>query len=107
MVECESLTTISVAPPATAPSRAASPSASRSRRPAAASGPSPTHCAQSTTPAVPSMSLDRKTFMPAPSPGDGSVDLEPFAPYDAGSSKAKAHEIAAAYGLGYVIRQEL
>ena len=65
MVECESLTTISLAPPASAPSMAAFTSASSSRRPAAASGPSPTHCAQSTTPAVPSMSLDRKTFMPA------------------------------------------
>jgi uncharacterized protein len=53
------------------------------------------------------MSLDRKTFMPALPPGDGSVALEPFALYDAGSSKAKAHELAAAYGLGYVIRQEL
>jgi hypothetical protein len=63
IVECESLTTISVAPPATAPSMAAFTSASSSRRPAAASGPSPTHCCQSTTPAVPSMSLDTKTFI--------------------------------------------
>src|SRR5215469_12975493 len=63
MVECESFTTISVAPPATAPSIAALTSASSSLRPAAASGPGPTHCSQSTTPAVPSMSVDRKTFM--------------------------------------------
>src|SRR5215472_5318197 len=63
MVECESFTTISVAPPATAPSIAALTSASNSLRPAAASGPGPTHCSQSTTPAVPSMSEDRKTFM--------------------------------------------
>src|SRR5215831_765569 len=68
MVECESLTTISVAPPATAPSMAAFTSASSSARPAAASGLSPTHCSQSTTPAVPSMSLDRKTFMAASLP---------------------------------------
>src|SRR6185437_2672731 len=68
MVECESLTTISVAPPSTTPSMAAFTSASRSTRPAAACGPSPTHCSQSTTPAVPSMSLDRKTFMAAPFP---------------------------------------
>src|SRR6516164_7998148 len=47
---------------------AAFTSASSSARPAAASGPSPTHWSQSTTPAVPSMSLDRKTFMAAPSP---------------------------------------
>src|SRR6185437_11811651 len=63
MVECESLTTISVAPPASAPSIAALTSASSSFRPAAASAPWPTHCSQSTTPAVPSISLDRKTFM--------------------------------------------
>ena len=68
MVECESLTTTSVAPPASAPSMAAFTSASSSLRPAAASGPSPTHCCQSTTPAVPSMSLDRKTFTAASSP---------------------------------------
>src|SRR5215831_14429782 len=41
---------------------------SSSARPAAASGPSPTHWSQSTTPAVPSMSLDRKTFMATPFP---------------------------------------
>src|SRR5574340_1331675 len=69
MVECESLTTISVAPPSTATSMAAFTSASSRARPAAASGPSPTHCSQSTTPAVPSMSLDRYTFMTAPFPG--------------------------------------
>src|SRR5215472_16232449 len=63
MVECESFTTISVAPPATAPSIAALTSASSSLRPAAASGPGPTHCSQSTTPAVPSMSVDRKIFI--------------------------------------------
>lgn len=38
--------------------------------------------------------------------GDMVEALEPFALYDAGSSEAKAHELAAAYGLGYVIRQE-
>jgi predicted deacylase len=32
--------------------------------------------------------------------------LEPFALYDAGASEARARELAAAYGLGYVIRQE-
>src|ERR1700751_4611780 len=63
IVACESLTTISVAPPASAPSMAALTSPSSSRRPAAACGPSPTHCSQSTTPAVPSMSLDRKIFI--------------------------------------------
>jgi Ribonucleotide reductase, barrel domain len=56
-----------VAPPASAPS--AFTSARSSRRPAAASGPSPTHWAQSTTPAVPSMSLDRKIFMLVLFPG--------------------------------------
>src|SRR5215470_14544920 len=44
---------------------AAFTSASSSARPAAASGLSPTHWSQSTTPAVPSMSLDKKIFMPA------------------------------------------
>jgi uncharacterized protein len=39
--------------------------------------------------------------------GDMVEALEPFALYDAGSSEAKACELAAAYGLGYVIRQEL
>src|ERR1700720_4546624 len=62
MGEGGALTTVSAAPPATAPSMAAFTSASSSARPAAASGPSPTHCCQSTTPAVPSMSVDRKTF---------------------------------------------
>src|SRR5499427_7616895 len=38
--------------------------------------------------------------------GDMVEALEPFALYDAGSSEAKAHELAAAYGLGYVMRQE-
>src|SRR5215467_11028907 len=38
--------------------------------------------------------------------GDMVEALEPFALYDAGSGEAKAHELAAAYGLGYVIRQE-
>ncbi|HEV8274899.1 MAG TPA: succinylglutamate desuccinylase/aspartoacylase family protein [Streptosporangiaceae bacterium] len=38
--------------------------------------------------------------------GDMVEALEPFALYDAGASEAKAHELAAAYGLGYVIRQE-
>src|SRR5690348_6615806 len=47
---------------------AAFTSLSSSARPAAASGPSPTHWSQSTTPAVPSMSLDRKTFMAASLP---------------------------------------
>ncbi len=39
--------------------------------------------------------------------GDMVEALEPFALYDAGSSKAKTHELAAASGLGYVICQEL
>src|SRR5215470_17740208 len=47
---------------------AAFTSASSSARPATASGPSPTHWSQSTTPAVPSISLDRKTFMAASLP---------------------------------------
>src|SRR5215831_11769517 len=38
--------------------------------------------------------------------GDMVEALEPFALYDAGASEARAHELAAAYGLGYVIRQE-
>ena len=38
--------------------------------------------------------------------GDMVEALEPFALYDAGASEAKAHELAAAYGLGYVMRQE-
>lgn len=38
--------------------------------------------------------------------GDMVEALEPFALYDAGASEAKARELAAAYGLGYVIRQE-
>src|SRR5437764_204890 len=70
MCECESLTTISVAPPARAPSMAALTSPSSNCRPAAACGPSPVHCSQSTTPAVPSMSLDTKIFIPALLRGD-------------------------------------
>src|SRR5215469_1386015 len=65
IVECESLTTICVAPPSIAPSIAAFTSARSSWRPACACGPSPTHWSQSTTPAVPSISVDRKTFMSA------------------------------------------
>jgi predicted deacylase len=38
--------------------------------------------------------------------GDMVEALEPFALYDAGASEDRAHEMAAAYGLGYVIRQE-
>ncbi|MDR2986221.1 MAG: succinylglutamate desuccinylase/aspartoacylase family protein [Nocardiopsaceae bacterium] len=38
--------------------------------------------------------------------GDLPEALEPFALYEAGPSEDKAHEIAVAYGLGYVIRQE-
>jgi len=38
--------------------------------------------------------------------GDMVEALEPFALYDAGSSEDRARELAAAYGLGYVIRQE-
>jgi len=38
--------------------------------------------------------------------GDMVEALEPFALYDAGASEGKARELAAAYGLGYVIRQE-
>src|SRR5215471_12000375 len=38
--------------------------------------------------------------------GDMVEALEPFALYDAGASEKKAHELAAAYGLGYVMRQE-
>ena len=38
--------------------------------------------------------------------GDMVEALEPFALYDAGASEAKALELAAAYGLGYVMRQE-
>ena len=32
--------------------------------------------------------------------------LEPFALYDTGPAEARARELASAYGLGYVIRQE-
>src|SRR5215469_7378917 len=38
--------------------------------------------------------------------GDLPEALEPFALYDAGPAEARAAELAAAYGLGYVIRQE-
>jgi len=38
--------------------------------------------------------------------GDLPEALEPFALYEAGPSEDKAREIAVAYGLGYVIRQE-
>src|SRR6266566_4045821 len=38
--------------------------------------------------------------------GDMVEALEPFALYDAGPAEARARELATAYGLGYVIRQE-
>jgi uncharacterized protein len=38
--------------------------------------------------------------------GDMVEALEPFALYDAGPAEARAREMAAAYGLGYIIRQE-
>lgn len=38
--------------------------------------------------------------------GDLVEALEPFALYDAGPAEARARELAAAYGLGYVVRQE-
>jgi predicted deacylase len=38
--------------------------------------------------------------------GDMVEALEPFALYDAGPAEARALELAIAYGLGYVIRQE-
>jgi uncharacterized protein len=38
--------------------------------------------------------------------GDMVEALEPFALYDAGTSEARASELAIGYGLGYVIRQE-
>ena len=38
--------------------------------------------------------------------GDMVEALEPFALYDAGPSEARSLELATAYGLGYVIRQE-
>ena len=38
--------------------------------------------------------------------GDMVEALEPFAFYDAGPAEARARELATAYGLGYVIRQE-
>lgn len=38
--------------------------------------------------------------------GDLPEALEPFALYDAGPSESRALELALAYGLGYVIRQE-
>ena len=38
--------------------------------------------------------------------GDMVEALEPFALYDAGPGEARALELATAYGLGYVIRQE-
>jgi uncharacterized protein len=38
--------------------------------------------------------------------GDMVEALEPFALYDTGPAEARALEMAAAYGLGYVIRQE-
>jgi uncharacterized protein len=39
--------------------------------------------------------------------GDLPEALEPFTLYEAGPSEEKAREIAVAYGLGYVIRQEV
>ena len=38
--------------------------------------------------------------------GDLVEALEPFALYDAGPAEAQARDLAGAYGLGYVIRQE-
>lgn len=38
--------------------------------------------------------------------GDMVEALEPFALYDAGPAQARARELAAGYGLGYVIRQQ-
>lgn len=38
--------------------------------------------------------------------GDLVEALEPFALYDAGPAESRARELATAYGLGYVIRQE-
>jgi predicted deacylase len=38
--------------------------------------------------------------------GDMVEALEPFALYEAGPAEDKARELAAAYGLGYVLRQE-
>ena len=38
--------------------------------------------------------------------GDMVEALQPFALYDAGPGEARAREVARAYGLGYVIRQE-
>src|SRR6266576_6247900 len=38
--------------------------------------------------------------------GDKVEALEPFALYDTGPAEARARELASAYGLGYVIRQE-
>src|SRR5579875_3051121 len=38
--------------------------------------------------------------------GDMVEALEPFCLYDAGPAEASARDLAAAYGLGYVIRQE-
>ena len=38
--------------------------------------------------------------------GDMVEALEPFALYDAGPAEARARDLATAYGLGYVIRQE-
>ncbi len=38
--------------------------------------------------------------------GDMVEALQPFALYDAGTAEARAREMATAYGLGYVIRQE-
>ena len=38
--------------------------------------------------------------------GDMVEALEPFALYDAGASEGRAEQMAVAYGLGYVVRQE-
>jgi hypothetical protein len=62
IVPCESLQTISVAPPAIAPSIAALTSPSSNRRPSSYGCPGPRHCDQSTIPATPSMSNEIKTF---------------------------------------------
>src|SRR6185312_2769133 len=66
IVQCESFTRNSVAPPSAAPSMAAFTSSSSSRRPISYSPLGPSTWPQSTMPAVPSMSVEMKTRIALP-----------------------------------------
>ena len=80
MSPCESLTTISFAPPSIAPRIAALTSSVISRRNRAYSGSRRSTCSQSVTPAVPSMSAEIKTFMDSPLDAVDDLDARDYAP---------------------------